>query len=103
MTDVRFPILDGDYRPEVEVIDGVPTLFARRDVIEELTLLEPSDVRTDSSVTIPVRSVWNPACGPAVEVGPFTLDDCEVVKLYNALGRHINSFPHNYRLTGGTA
>jgi len=68
-----------------------------REVIDHPTILEPHDDRTDQCVSIPVRSVISATCGPAVEVGPFTLDTPEVVKLYNALASHINSFPSEFQ------
>lgn len=97
MSDIRFPVFDGEYKQEVEVIDGVPHLFAKRDVVEELTVLEPVDDRNDFFASVPVRSVWNPGSGPAIEIGPFSLDDTEIIKLYHAIGRHINTFQNHYR------
>ena len=67
-----------------------------RTVIDQLTVLEPHDDRTDECVSIPVRSVVSAIAGPAVEVGPYTLDTTEVVKLYNALAQHINGFPGEF-------
>lgn len=103
MTQSPFPVFDGEYKPEVIVIDGVPTICHAHEVLDELTVLEPGDDRTDGFVAVPVRSVWNEGCGPAVEIGPFTLDDREVVKLYNALTQHINNFPSQFRFKGGAA
>lgn len=100
MTQPRFPIFDGEYKPDVEVIDGVPHIFPRRDVIQELAVLEPADDRNDFFASVPVRSVWHPDSGPAVEIGPFSLDDTEIVKLYNAIGKHINTFGSDFRLSG---
>lgn len=68
-----------------------------RDVINESATLEPHDDRTDMCVSIPVRSVISATAGPAVEIGPFSLDSPEVVKLYNALADHINRFPSEFR------
>lgn len=99
----RFPVFDGEYKPQIEVIDGVPTFFQVHDVLNELTVLEPADERTDSFASIPVRSVWTDGCGPAIELGPFTLDDREVVKLFNALAKHINTFPSQFKLREGAA
>ena len=42
-----------------------------------------------------------PLCGPAVELGAFTFDTSEVVKLYNALAQHINAFPAEFQFKGG--
>lgn len=67
-----------------------------RDVIEHSCVLEPHDDRVDQCVSIPVRSVISAIAGPAIELGPFTLDTPEVVKLYNALVQHINSFPGEF-------
>jgi len=82
----RFPLIDrtgqsDDFR---EVIDGP-------------VMLEPHDDRSDQCVSLPVRSVISAVAGPAVEIGPFTLDTGEVVKLHNALAAHINSFPSEFR------
>ena len=99
----RFPTFDGEYKPDVVVIDGVPTLCAKHDVLDDLTVLEPVDDRNGYFTSIPVRSVWNPGCGPAVEIGPFSLDDGEIIKLYNALGKHINSFRSEFRFKGDAA
>lgn len=69
-----------------------------RTVIDQSAILEPHDDRTDECVSIPVRSVISAIAGPAVEVGPFTLDTSGVVKLYNALAQHINNFPGEFHL-----
>lgn len=103
MSHNRFPVFDGDYKNEVQVIDGVPHIFAKRDVLEELTILEPVDDRNDLFATVPVRSVWNPFCGPALELGPFSLDESEVIKLYNAIIKHINAFRSGFRFEGESA
>lgn len=71
-----------------------------REVVDHPTVLEPHDDRTDQCVSIPVRSVMSAISGPAVEVGPFTLDTGEVVKLYNALAGHINNFPNEFQMRG---
>lgn len=68
-----------------------------REVIDHPCVLEPHDDRTDQCVSLPIRSVLSATCGPAFEVGPFTFDTSEVVKLYNALASHINSFPSEFR------
>ena len=99
----RFPVFDGQYKPEVVVVDGVPAICNVHEVIEELTVLEPSDDRTDFFAAVPVRSVWNEGCGPAVEIGPFSLNTREIVKLYNALARHINNFADEFKFKGGAA
>ena len=98
-----FPVFDGQYKPEVFVSEGVPTICQAHDVIDELTTLEPADDRTDFFASIPVRSVWNPSCGPAVEIGPFSLDTREIIKLYNALAKHINNFPGEFTLKGAAS
>lgn len=72
-----------------------------RMVVDHPAILEPHDDRTDECVSIPVRSVISALCGPAVELGPFTLDTSEVVKLYNALAQHINEFPSEFKFKGG--
>jgi hypothetical protein len=69
-----------------------------REVLDQPTILEPHDDRTDGCVSVPIRSVVSSIAGPAVEFGPFTLDSDEVVKLHNALVSHINSFPSMYRM-----
>ncbi|WP_166905971.1 hypothetical protein [Mycobacterium sp. DL440] len=69
-----------------------------RQVVDQPTILEPHDDRTDQCVSIPVRSVLSAVSGPAVEIGPFTLDSSEVVKLHNALGAHIRAFPSEFRV-----
>ena len=99
----RFPVFDGQYKPEVVVVDGVPTICNVHEVIEELAVLEPSDDRNDFFVSIPVRSVRNEGCGPAVEIGPFTLDTREIVKLYNALARHVNNFAGEFQFKGAAS
>jgi hypothetical protein len=83
----RFPLFDrtGEYDDYREVID-------------QPTILEPHDDRTDQCVSVPVRSVISATAGPAVEIGPFTLDTGEVVKLFNALGRHIDRFPSEFNV-----
>lgn len=103
MREHRFPVFDGDYKQDIDVIDGVSHLIPKRDVVEELTILEPADDRTDLFATVPVRSVWNPACGPAVEIGPFSLDAREVIKLHNAIAKHINTFRSYYCAAGGSS
>lgn len=67
-----------------------------RDVIDHLAILEPHDDRSDECVSLPVRSVISATCGPAVEIGPFTLDTPEVAKLYNALASHVAAFPSEF-------
>lgn len=56
----RFPLFDrtGEYDDYREVID-------------QPTILEPHDDRTDQCVSVPVRSVISATAGPAVEIGPF--------------------------------
>lgn len=83
----RFPLVDrtGDF-------DDL------REVISQPTILEPHDDRADECVSIPVRSVISATCGVALEIGPFTFDTGEVVKLYNALAQHIGTFPGDFKL-----
>lgn len=69
-----------------------------REVLDQPTILELHDDRTDGCVSVPVRSVVSSIAGPAIEIGHLTLDSGEVVKLYNALSSHINSFPSEYRV-----
>lgn len=71
-----------------------------REVIDGPVMLEPHDDRTDQCVGLPVRSVISAVAGPAVEIGPFTLDTGDVVKLYNALASHINCFGSEFRMKG---
>jgi hypothetical protein len=94
----RFPVFDHERKSGVEVIDGVPTIINDRDVVEEHCIIEPSDERVDFFASIPVRSVITAGCGPAIEIGPFTLDDNDIVKLYNALSAHINNFPGEFKI-----
>lgn len=85
------------------LVDRTGEFDDHREVIDQLCVLEPHDDRADECVSIPVRSVISAIAGPAVEVGPFTLDTPEIVKLYNALSAHINTFRADYRLTPGGA
>lgn len=71
-----------------------------REIVDHPCVLEPHDDRTDGCVSIPVRSVTSAVAGPAIELGPFTLDTHGVVKLYNALSQHIQSFPSEFRAPG---
>lgn len=102
MTESRFPTFDGDRKPYIQVIDGVPTFVTNRHDVEELAVLEPVDTRNDFFASVPLRSAWNDACGPCFEIGAFDLDDGQVVALFNALLRHIERFPSTFR-KGGAA
>jgi hypothetical protein len=93
----RFPVFDHDRKPEVEVIDGLPTILNQRDVLQEFEALEPLDERVDFFATVPMRSCITPNAGPSFELGPFCLDTTEVIKLYNALAKHANSFPDDFQ------
>ena len=99
----NFPVFDYERKSGIEVFDGVPTIINDRDVVEEHCVLEPLDERVDFFTTIPVRSVITAGCGPAIELGPFSLDDNDIVRLYNALGRHINTFPSDFKVRGESA
>ncbi|MDM3894798.1 hypothetical protein [Mycobacterium intracellulare] len=103
MSHSRFPAFDYDRKPVWDVIDGVPTICNERDVLADLTVLEPLDERNDSFAAIPVRSVITAGGGPSIELGPFSLDTSEVIKLYNALAAHINSFSGEFRFKGQSA
>lgn len=98
-----FPVFDHARKSGVEFIDGVPTIINDRHVVEEHCILEPLDERVDFFATIPVRSVITAGCGPAIEIGPFSLDDTQIVKLYNALGAHINTFRSEFTFRGVSA
>lgn len=100
---MTFPAFDHERKSGVEVIDGVPTIINDRDVVEEHCILEPLDERVDYFTTIPVRSVITSGCGPAIEIGPFSLDDTQIVMLYNALGAHINAFRSEFKVRGESA
>ena len=80
------------------LIDRTGQWDDHREVIGETVLTEPHDDHSDTCVTLPVRSVVSAIAGPAVEIGPYTFDSPEVVKLYNALADHLNSFPMQYRI-----
>lgn len=95
---MRFPEFDHPRKPSIEVIDGVPTIINDRTVIEDLAVVEPLDERTDSFVSIPIRRVHTPGAGLSVEVGPFSLTSSDVVVLFNALAKHINETPGEFRM-----
>lgn len=80
---------------------GIPTIGddPDREVLEEAVMLEPYDQRTDTSVYVPVRSSWQSACGPAFELGPFTLDSADTARLHNAMIRHFKRFPGEFQPT----
>ncbi len=106
MNQPRFPLFDRPpYDPELLMVDGMPTIIADdpdRDITDHEVIIEPHDARSDFCVSIPVRSVVSSIAGPAIEIGPFTLDTPEVAKLYNQLARHINRFPSEFK-TGASA
>ena len=93
-------ILNFRQRPRFELFDRTGKYDDDRQVIDGPVILEPHDDRSDMCVSLPVRSVISSTAGIAVEIGPFTLDSPEVVKLYNALADHINAFPSEYRIRG---
>ncbi|OBB15500.1 hypothetical protein A5731_00600 [Mycolicibacterium conceptionense] len=94
----RSAVPDEDESVRFKLIDRTGKFDSHRDVIDAPCVLEPHDDRTDMCVSLPVRSVVSQTAGVAVEIGPFTLDTGEVVKLYNALAAHINTFPSEFRL-----
>ncbi|MCE5291583.1 MAG: hypothetical protein LLG14_20415 [Nocardiaceae bacterium] len=94
---MRFTTVDADRKPEVEVIDGIPTICTDRTVLVEHGEIEPTDDRIDTFVSIPMRSVHTSTGGICFEIGPFTLDAGEIAKLQNALADHINSSPDEFR------
>lgn len=69
-----------------------------REVIAGPVTLEPHDDRTDMCVSVPVRLVISSTAGPAIEIGPFTLDSRDIVTLYNALAAHINTFTGEFKV-----
>lgn len=82
------------------MIDGVPTLVTDRHHVEDLAVIEPVDTRNDFFASVPLRSAWHDACGPSFEFGAFSLDDGEVVALFNALHSHIKRFPTFFKTSG---
>lgn len=96
----RFPVFDHERKPEIEIIDGLHTIVNERSVVQDFDPLELLDERVDFFATIPIRSVVTANAGPAFELGPFCLDSAEVIKLYNALAAHINTFTGEFRSTG---
>ncbi|GFG72723.1 hypothetical protein [Mycobacterium botniense] len=98
---MRLPEFDCELRPVVAVIDGMPTICNDRTVIADHAVIEPLDERADSLVSVPIRSVITSCSGPSIEIGPFLLDTTEVIKLYNALAHHVNTFPSEFRIRRG--
>jgi hypothetical protein len=94
---MRFQSFDFD-RPIRTFREGDTIQVATdRTVLDELTELEPLDERSDSFVSVPVRSVVTAGAGPSVEFGPFSLDSKDVVRLHNALIDHMTAFPSEYK------
>lgn len=87
----RFPAFDHQRRPQVEVIEGVPTIIRDRELIAELDVIEVLDERTDQWVSLPIRSVWTAGAGISVELGPFSLLPSDVARLNYALIEHMRS------------
>ena len=87
-------------KPEARfrLVDRTGKWDDHREIVSQPVILEPHDDHSDMCVSIPVRSVISATAGIAIEVGPYTLDSSEVVKLHNALADHINSFPSEYRI-----
>lgn len=85
-------------RYRFQLVDRTGKFDDHREVLTDDCVIEPHDDRTDMCVSIPVRSVISATAGPAIEIGPYTLDSPEVVKLHNTLADHINSFPSEFRV-----
>jgi hypothetical protein len=83
-------------RYRFQLVDRTSEFDDLRTIIADDCVIEPHDDRTDMCVSIPVRSVISAAVGPAIEIGPFTLDTSDVVKLHNTISDHINSFPTEF-------
>lgn len=81
-----------------QMFDRTGQFDDHREVIDGPVMTEPHDDRSDQCVSLPVRSVISATAGPAIEIGPFTFDTSEVVKLYNALSSHINNFPSEFKV-----
>lgn len=88
------PAADGSAR--FQLFDRTGQFDDFRAVIDGPAMLEPHNDHTDMCVSLPVRSVISATAGPAVEIGPFTLDSGDVVTLYNALAAHINTFTSEF-------
>lgn len=88
MTEPRFPTLDYD-RTSRDDYGGV------YEVLKE-DAIEPMVAETDWWVHFPIRTVID-QCGPAFEIGPYTLTESDVINLYNALSDHVGMFPELFR------
>jgi hypothetical protein len=91
----KYPTLDYDRESHEE-------LRQSRDVIREASI-EPVVDETDEFVHIPLRSVAD-SMGQRIEIGPYSLDEGDIVILHNILVAHIRTFPGSFQIkTGGAA
>ena len=95
---MRFPAFDHTRKPSIEVVGGVPTICSDREVLAEHGVIEPLDERTDSFVSVPIRSVHTPGSGVSLEIGPFSLTTGDIVQLHNMIADHINSTSGEFRI-----
>ncbi len=91
MTASNFPVVDYERVPDVDIQDDEIVIYNDRSVLAEHGVIEPHDDREDCTVAIPIRTVHTPWAGLSIEIGPYSLDSSEIVRLHNYLVEHINS------------